>query len=187
MIQADDLVKTYTLGGETIHALNHISFRVNEGEMIAVTGTSGSGKSTLMHILGCLDKPDAGRYLLGGEDVAWLSGNRLAEIRNRHIGFVFQTFNLLPRLSALENVELPLLYAGNDNAKDRAAEALLERETIDGKDLELIVAGEPLPELTLDEIEEVDEAEHDSSTESEEEGQGEGFPGDVPDPEPIPS
>ena len=124
MIEAEALVKSYTLGGETIHALDSVSFNIEKGEMVAVTGTSGSGKSTLMHILGCLDKPDTGRYILGGDDVSRLSGNRLAEIRNKHIGFVFQSFNLLPRLSALENVELPLLYAGNHNAKDRAAEAL---------------------------------------------------------------
>jgi putative ABC transport system ATP-binding protein len=92
--------------------------------MAAITGASGSGKSTLMHIIGCLDRPDSGRYELAGEDVSRLSDDRLAEIRNRRIGFVFQNFNLIPRLSALENVELPLLYAANHEAKERAAEML---------------------------------------------------------------
>lgn len=125
MIMAvESLCKTYTLGGATIRALDSVTFQVAEGEKIAIMGPSGSGKSTLMHVLGCLDRPDSGRYVLAEEDVSRLPGNRLAEIRNRRIGFVFQTFNLLPRLSALENVELPLLYAGNRDAKDRAAEAL---------------------------------------------------------------
>jgi putative ABC transport system ATP-binding protein len=92
--------------------------------MAAITGPSGSGKSTLMHILGCLDSPDSGTYRLGGENVAGMSRDQLAEVRNRHIGFVFQTFNLLPRLTALENVELPMLYARSDEAKEMAAKAL---------------------------------------------------------------
>ncbi|HUT33206.1 MAG TPA: ABC transporter ATP-binding protein [Planctomycetota bacterium] len=124
MIQADGLVKTYFVGGSTIRALDGVSFRIEAGEMVAVTGPSGSGKSTLMHILGCLDSADAGRYVLAGEDVSELSKDRLAAIRNRRIGFVFQTFNLLARTSALENVELPLLYAGQRQARDRAREAL---------------------------------------------------------------
>ena len=124
MIEAHELVKTYRLGGDTIRALDSVSFAIGEGEMVAVMGPSGSGKSTLMHIIGCLDRPDAGTYILAGEDVSTLSKNRLAEIRNRRIGFVFQTFNLLPRVSALENVELPLLYAGEREAKDRATRAL---------------------------------------------------------------
>ena len=94
--------------------------------MVAITGPSGSGKSTLMHILGCLDRPDEGRYLLAGEDVSRMSRDRLAEVRNRRIGFVFQTFNLLPRMSALENVELPLLYAGRTDTRE-IARAALER------------------------------------------------------------
>jgi putative ABC transport system ATP-binding protein len=124
IIEADQLVKTYVLGGDTIRALDGVSFQVQEGDMLAITGPSGSGKSTLMHIIGCLDRPDGGRYVLAGEDVSRLSKNRLAEIRNRRIGFVFQTFNLLPRMSALENVELPLLYAGRHEAKERASAAL---------------------------------------------------------------
>ncbi len=124
IIQAQSLVKTYRLGENQVLALNGIDFQVEEGEIIAIRGSSGSGKSTLMHILGCLDRPDSGIYILAGEDVSKLSPNRLAEIRNRNIGFVFQNFNLLPRLNALENVELPLLYAGASEAKDRAKDAL---------------------------------------------------------------
>ena len=124
IIQAQSLVKKYRLGGSQVLALNGIDFQVEKGEIIAIIGSSGSGKSTLMHILGCLDRPDSGIYILAGEDVSGLPSNRLAEIRNRHIGFVFQNFNLLPRLNALENVELPLLYAGAAEAKDRAREAL---------------------------------------------------------------
>ena len=124
IIDATDMVKQYRLGDTVVRALDGVSLQVNEGEMVAVTGASGSGKSTLMHILGCLDRPDSGRYVLAGEDVSTMNGNRLAQVRNRRIGFVFQTFNLLPRLTALENVELPLLYAGFKAAKERAAEAL---------------------------------------------------------------
>ncbi|MCX7015214.1 MAG: ABC transporter ATP-binding protein [Candidatus Sumerlaeota bacterium] len=124
MIEIDSLVKTYTLGGSVIRALDDISFQIEEGEKTAISGPSGSGKSTLMHIIGCLDQPDSGRYILAGDDVSRLSGNRLAEIRNQRIGFVFQTFNLLSRCSALENVELPLLYMGKHSARERAAEAL---------------------------------------------------------------
>jgi len=124
IIEARQLVKRYVLGGDTVSALDGVDFDVPEGEMLAIAGPSGSGKSTLMHIIGCLDRPDSGAYILAGEDVSSLSKNRLAEIRNKRIGFVFQTFNLLPRLTALENVELPLLYAGLAGAKDRAAEAL---------------------------------------------------------------
>ncbi len=124
IIEARDVRKTYELGGSTVHALDGVSFDIDEGEMVAITGPSGSGKSTLMHILGCLDQPDSGTYVLAGENTAGLGRDRLAEIRNRHIGFVFQTFNLLPRMTAIENVELPLLYAGMRNAMDKAAEAL---------------------------------------------------------------
>ncbi|MHC4777457.1 MAG: ABC transporter ATP-binding protein, partial [Planctomycetota bacterium] len=124
IIEARSLVKTYHLGGATVNALDGLDLEVHEGEMLAITGPSGSGKSTLMHVIGCLDRPDSGTYRLAGEDVSRLSEDRLAEIRNRRIGFVFQTFNLLPRMSALENVELPMLYAGMRGAKSRAADAL---------------------------------------------------------------
>ena len=124
IIEARQLVKTYELGGTTVRALDGVDLDVPEGDMLAIAGPSGSGKSTLMHIIGCLDRPDGGKYILAGEDISLLSRNRLAEIRNRRIGFVFQTFNLLPRMNALENVELPLLYAGLRHAKDRAAAAL---------------------------------------------------------------
>ena len=124
MIQIQDVSKTYELGGTTVNALDHVTMHVKEGEMVAITGPSGSGKSTLMHILGCLDTPDSGVYKLAGENVAGLSRDRLAEIRNQRIGFVFQTFNLLPRLSALENVELPLLYSRRQDARKLATDAL---------------------------------------------------------------
>jgi putative ABC transport system ATP-binding protein len=124
MIRAHGLVKQYVLGGGAVRALDGVGLAIEDGEMVAVTGASGSGKSTLMNIIGCLDQPDAGSYELAGEDIARLSKDRLAEIRNRHIGFVFQSFNLLPRMDALENVELPLLYAGDRRARVRAEAAL---------------------------------------------------------------
>lgn len=124
MITATDIVKTYTLGESIVHALDGVCINVKEGEMVAITGTSGSGKSTLMHILGCLDRPDSGSYFIGNEDVSKLSNDELAMIRNRRIGFVFQSFNLLPRLSSIENVELPLLYSGASDAHQRASKAL---------------------------------------------------------------
>jgi putative ABC transport system ATP-binding protein len=128
LLWATDLVKTYVMGaGETeniVHALDGVTLTIDEGEMVAIRGPSGSGKSTLMNILGCLDRPTSGRYVLAGEDVSMMSGNALAGVRNRRIGFVFQTFNLLPRMTALENVELPLLYGGASNAKKKALEAL---------------------------------------------------------------
>ncbi len=124
VIEASNLVKSYVLGDTEVRALDGVSLAIGRGEKVSITGPSGSGKSTLMNILGCLGPPDSGSYILAGEAVAHLSGNRLAEIRNRYIGFVFQTFNLLPRMSALENVELPLLYGGARDARARAAEAL---------------------------------------------------------------
>ncbi len=124
IIQARSLVKTYHLGETRVLALDGIDLQVEEGEIVAITGSSGSGKSTLMHILGCLDRPDSGTYILDGEDVSKLLPNRLAEIRSKKIGFIFQVFNLLPRLNALENVELPLLYAGASESRGRAEEAL---------------------------------------------------------------
>jgi len=124
MIQGEHLVKTYNLGGNVVKALDDVSFEIKDGAMMAITGASGSGKSTLMNILGCLDRPDSGTYVLANEDVSGLSNDQLAEIRNRRIGFVFQTFNLLPRISALENVELPLLYGAHKDSRERAEEAL---------------------------------------------------------------
>lgn len=124
IIQARSLVKSYRLGESRVMALDGIDLEVDEGEIVAISGSSGSGKSTLMHILGCLDRPDSGTYILAGEDVSKLLPDRLAKIRNHKIGFIFQNFNLLPRLNALENVELPLLYAGASEARGHAEEAL---------------------------------------------------------------
>jgi putative ABC transport system ATP-binding protein len=124
MITASALAKTYVLGTSVVRALDGVSLEVAEGEMLAVTGPSGSGKSTLMNVLGCLDRPDSGEYRLAGEDVSRLPEDRLAEIRNRRIGFVFQTFNLLPRMTALENVALPLVYANVEDGEERARRAL---------------------------------------------------------------
>ncbi|MBS1650416.1 MAG: ABC transporter ATP-binding protein [Bacteroidetes bacterium] len=112
MINIQHLQKIYKIGDETIHALRDVSFNVNKNEFLALMGPSGSGKSTLMNMLGCLDTPSSGTYNLNGHAVASMSDNRLAEIRNKEIGFVFQTFNLLPRSTTLENVALPLVYAG---------------------------------------------------------------------------
>jgi putative ABC transport system ATP-binding protein len=111
LISIQQLTKTYSLGENTVHALRGVSLDIEAGEMVAITGPSGSGKSTLMHILGCLDRPTAGTYTLSGKDVSNLSRDALADIRNKQIGFVFQGFNLLPRTTAVENVEVPLLYS----------------------------------------------------------------------------
>jgi putative ABC transport system ATP-binding protein len=116
--------KTYRMGATKVHALAGIDLDLDQGEMVAVMGPSGSGKSTLMNILGCLDRPTRGQYLLDGEEVEGLDNDRLAAIRNRKIGFVFQTFNLLPRITALQNVVLPLLYSGARDRPKRAQEAL---------------------------------------------------------------
>ena len=123
LISARELTKTYAMGDQTVHALRGVSLDIAEGEMVAIMGTSGSGKSTLMNILGCLDQPGGGSYLLAGEAVQGMTQDALASIRNRRIGFVFQQFNLLPRTSALENVELPMVYAGV-KAPERRARAL---------------------------------------------------------------
>ena len=119
LIAARDLVKTYTMGDQTVHALRGVSLEIAEGDFVAIMGASGSGKSTLMNILGCLDLPTSGSYRLAGEEVDGLAQDALASIRNRRIGFVFQQFNLLPRTSALENVELPMVYAGVRTAERR--------------------------------------------------------------------
>jgi len=122
LISTEGLVKIYNLGDFDIHALRGVSLSIDKNEFVAIMGPSGSGKSTLMHILGCLDRPTRGRYLLEGEDVSSLDRNSLAAIRNQKIGFVFQVFNLLTRTTALENVELPLLYNGT-SARDRIQRA----------------------------------------------------------------
>ena len=126
LIQLEDITKTYDSGENAVQALRGVDVAIQKGEFVAITGPSGSGKSTLMHILGCLDTPTTGKYWLDGADVAELSNRELARVRNQQIGFVFQTFNLLPRASALHNVELPLVYAGvpGDERRRRAKEAL---------------------------------------------------------------
>jgi putative ABC transport system ATP-binding protein len=128
LIEARHLVKTYTMGDQAVHALRGVSLDIDAGEFVAIMGASGSGKSTLMNILGCLDQPTTGTYRLAGEAVEALPGDALASIRNRRIGFVFQQFNLLPRTSALENVELPMVYAGVKPSERHArAQASLAR------------------------------------------------------------
>jgi putative ABC transport system ATP-binding protein len=126
VVETEGLEKVYTMGDVKVHALRGISLRIDPGEFIAVMGASGSGKSTFMNLVGCLDRPSGGRYLLRGQDVSRFSRDQLARVRGREIGFVFQGFNLLPRTSALENVELPMLYQGIPARErhTRAAEAL---------------------------------------------------------------
>jgi len=124
LIEVENLSKTYQLGGEKVKALKGVSFRIRKGAFVAIMGQSGSGKSTLMNVLGCLDLPSSGTYRLGNIDVSTLNSDQLAEVRNRRIGFVFQSFNLLARSSALENTELPLLYSGTPNPEVKAREAL---------------------------------------------------------------
>jgi putative ABC transport system ATP-binding protein len=123
MITTHDLWKTYVMGDEEIHALRGLSINIERGEYVAIMGPSGSGKSTLMNLIGCLDTPSKGSYQLNGKEVASMNDDDLARIRNEEIGFVFQTFNLLPRATALHNVELPLVYAGV-SSKDRQTRAM---------------------------------------------------------------
>jgi putative ABC transport system ATP-binding protein len=124
MIELDNITKIYRMGKVEVPALRGVTLSIKEGEMVALVGPSGSGKSTLMNIIGFLDKPTLGRYTLDGIDVSRLNDNKLAELRNKKIGFVFQTFNLLPRTSALANVELPLIYSGGVRKRKIAMEAL---------------------------------------------------------------
>ena len=122
LIKLEDIRRYYTVGTEVVHALNGVSFELSRGEWLAIIGQSGSGKSTLMNVIGCLDTPTGGRYWLNGKDVSHMSDNELADIRNQEIGFIFQTFQLLPRETALGNVELPLIYRGL-RAKERRERA----------------------------------------------------------------
>ena len=128
LIETRQLAKTYRMGDTEVHALAGVSVDIDRGEFVAVTGPSGSGKSTFMNLLGCLDRPSSGEYRLGGRTVSALDGDQLAEARNRHVGFVFQHFNLLPRTTALENVALPLVYAGaSKKERNDRAMRMLER------------------------------------------------------------
>jgi len=124
LIRLEQVTKTYRMGKVEVQALRGIDLEVGEGEFVAIMGASGSGKSTLMNIIGCLDVPTAGRYLLDGTDVAKLNDDQLATIRNRKIGFVFQSFNLIPRTTALHNVEMPLIYSGAPRRRERSVAAL---------------------------------------------------------------
>ena len=133
LIEIKDLSKTYVMGDEVIHANDHLNLTIRMGEFVAIVGKSGSGKSTLMNIIGALDVPTSGTYLLGGEDVGDMTQNELADIRNRMIGFIFQQYNLLPKLNILENVELPLLYA-HVSGEERKERALKQLERVGLKD-----------------------------------------------------
>jgi len=124
MIHLENIVKIYTIGDTQVNALDHISLDIEAGAMVSIMGPSGSGKSTMMNLLGCLDRPNEGRYELDGIDVSRMSDDELASVRNKKIGFVFQSYNLLPRLNALMNVELPLIYSGTGNRRKRAMEAM---------------------------------------------------------------
>lgn len=129
VIETTDISKVYQMGTERIHALRSVSISINRGEYVAFMGPSGSGKSTLMNIVGCLDTPTGGSYVLNGKDVSRMSDNQLADVRNKEIGFVFQTFNLLPRATSLDNVALPLIYAGYSKS-DREEKAMLALRSV---------------------------------------------------------
>ena len=129
LIRIRDLERRYDMGGEVIHALRGVSLSIRRNEYVAIMGPSGSGKSTMMNVLGCLDTPDAGEYWLNGQEVSRLTDDALARVRNKEIGFVFQTFNLLPRATALHNVELPLIYAGL-SARERRERAMAALERV---------------------------------------------------------
>jgi putative ABC transport system ATP-binding protein len=124
MIHLENIVKIYSIGDTQVNALDHINLDIEAGEMVSIMGPSGSGKSTMMNLLGCLDRPNGGKYELDGIDVSRMSDDELATVRNKKIGFVFQSYNLLPRLNALMNVELPLIYNGTGNRRKRALEAM---------------------------------------------------------------
>jgi putative ABC transport system ATP-binding protein len=124
IIETQGLSKDYVMGDQVVHALRNVDLTIVEGEFVAIMGPSGSGKSTFMNLIGCLDRPSSGDFLLNGERVSAMNDNQLADIRNRYIGFVFQNFNLLPRTSALKNVELPLIYSGAKHRADKAKHAL---------------------------------------------------------------
>ena len=125
LIEFDDVCKYYQMGDTTVKAVDHISMQINKGEFVAIVGQSGSGKSTCMNIIGCLDVPTSGTYRLNGRDVGSMSKNELAEIRNEMLGFIFQQYNLLPKLSLMENVELPLIYAGLSRKEQQAGPAVI--------------------------------------------------------------
>lgn len=133
LIETRDLWKTYQMGSEEVHALRGVSIEIEKGEYVAIMGPSGSGKSTLMNLIGCLDTPSQGQYILNGKNVGTMDDNELAAIRNREIGFVFQTFNLLPRATALHNVELPLIYNGSSATvrQEKAKTALTKVDLAD--------------------------------------------------------
>jgi putative ABC transport system ATP-binding protein len=143
VVEAKDLKKTYQMGMVEVHALRGVSLTIDKGEILAIMGPSGSGKSTLMHLLGCLDKPTSGKYILNSKDVSRMDGNELAQIRNKEVGFVFQSYNLLPRLTAMANVMLPLNYVRGEEVKDgsgRATELLAQvglKERIHHKPVEM--------------------------------------------------
>ena len=138
MIELKNINKSFYLGGETIKAIDNVNFKVEKGEFVSIIGPSGSGKSTLMNILGLLDVPDSGTYILDGTEIGNLSDNQLAKIRNNKIGFIFQSFNLLNKMTALENIQVPLIYKGlsNERSKKRATE-LLEKVGLKGREKHL--------------------------------------------------